>query len=531
MVDFHYFFYFTMFTIANVLQLISYCYNLILVQKARHVLQQAYLTPRSDPLWPGAPKMMEFNQRLGRIRDTTRSSDLLTVNYSSHIETLDNFPAQVEAVSVKSFLNAVSLRHQRSFLLKGPDGSGKTVLFRRACSLWAEGLCWRKFKLILWVDMDLLAKVLEPKHEQSLIIFMQYVVPDGVDLEGIYDWVCIHDGQDTIVILDGIDPDTYNKCKLFLDKILSGHWFGKACIITTSTSSLNFLSRVKFSQYDLLGLTHDQVARQVISHYDDRKAEDFFTYISAVPDIKVLCSNPSCLAAVLYVFDNVYPNELPATWTQLFTQLTRLFIRQCPTLDQPAVEQRILQQLAQWVYYGGTISEPLEPFFNVVTPLYRSFRSVRSPKSWGKFSLPWPTYSYLTALHIHTLPLEEQVAMMKSEKFDDRVWQFYAGLCRSMDTLNCLLSNYCGKGIKLVTCTHEAKSVKPFSIDMSQLTFSNMMLTAYQIHVVFSAAWMSSIPCEMNLKSVSFGVGAVAEMGRCLLAASILGTSGIEKLR
>ena len=399
------------------------------MQKAHHVLQQAYLAPRSSCLWPGAPRMMEFSQRLGRCLKSDLDGDLdfLALDYSSHIE---NFPTAVEVVSVKSFLNAVSQKQQRLFLLKGPHGSGKTTLLRRACSLWARGLCWRKFTLVFWVDMKALAIALAPNPQYSFKKFMQYVVPEGVDLTDICDWVHVHDGQDILLVLDGIDSFTNNT---FLNAVVSEQSLRKGSVIITS-SSPNHLFSMNCSQYYLLGLSEDQITKQVISYYSNspQKAEDFFTFISTAPAIKVLCSNLPCLAAVLSVFDSGYPGKLPATWTQLFNQLVLLFIRQCPTLDQPALDQPILQQLAQLTFHGnldhgGVLPEPLRPFFHTVTPLYTI--SVKPCIIYNTFSLPWLTSNYLTAIHIHTLPLEEQVAVMRVQRAGDYAWQFF---CRTM---------------------------------------------------------------------------------------------------
>ena len=501
------------------------------MQKACQVLQQAYLAPRSDYLWPGAPRMVEFSQRLGT---SNLDSDIdflhVALDYSSHIE---NFPAAVDVVSLKSFLNAVSQKQQRLFLLKGPHGSGKTTLLQRACSLWARGLCWKKFSLVLWMDMKVLSMTLPPDPQYSFMNFMQYVVPEGVDFRDICDWVHMHGGQGILLVLDGIDSFTNSA---FFEAILSEPSLRKASVVATSSSPDHQFS-MKCSQYFLLGLSEDQITRQVISYYSDypQKAEDFFTFISAAPAIRVLCSNPPCLAAVLSVFDSGYPSDLPTTWTQLFKQLIFLFIRQCPALNRIGMDQPILQQLTQCIYRGtlyheGVLPEPLRAFFNTVTPPYTI--CVKPAMIYDYFSLPWLTSSILTAVYIHTLPLEEQAALMKTQRAWDYVWQFFAGLCSSMNTLTHVLTHYCHHDtIKSASCLHEARNISSHKVRVHQLTVQKTLMTAYEIYVMLSVTPNSSKPCRVTVEARFLEAGALAEIGKCLTAASILGTGGIGELR
>ena len=466
--------------------------------------------------------MTEFSQRLGRSLKSDRVLDFLAFDYSSHIK---DFPSAVEVVSVKSFLNTVSEKKQRYFVLSGSHGSGKTIFLKRACSLWARRLCWRKFTLVFWVDIEALAIALAPDPQYSFMKFMKYVVPEGVDFNDICDWVSIHNGEDTLLVLDGIDSFTSST---YVHAILSEPLLMKGSVISTFSLPHHAFSK-QCLEYYLLGLSEDQITRQVINHYSDspQKAEELFAFISATPAMKVLCSNPPCLAAVLSVFDSGYPNDLPTTWTQLFEQLISLFIRQCPALDQAAKDQPILQELAQWTYHGGVCSEPLRPFLSTVTPPYMI--SLKPAIIYSKLSLPWLTNSYLFAVHIHTLPLEEQVALMISNKHWNYVWHFFAGLCSSVETLNCVLKNWCRQDtIKCATCLLEARYIASCK---RELTVEKTLMTAYETNIVQSAAQNSSISCTVAVETNFLGAGALVEIGKCLTAVSILGTGCIAELR
>ena len=118
------------------------------VQETRKLLQEAYLSEESCPLWTGAPELLQFDQRLGKGTDE-RWKDM---DYSTQFETLEHF-SEIETISIKSFVNSVTKKKDRFFLIKSPPGSGRTTLLQRLCASWARGFCLRKFTLVLWLDL------------------------------------------------------------------------------------------------------------------------------------------------------------------------------------------------------------------------------------------------------------------------------------------------------------------------------------------------------------------------------------------
>ena len=108
------------------------------VQETRKLLQEADLLQESQPLWPGAPALLQFDRRLRRItEDTPNNEQLKDIDYCSQFEMLEQFSSEAETLSIKSFLNLVVQKKECLFFVKGPPGSGKSALLQRVCAFWA----------------------------------------------------------------------------------------------------------------------------------------------------------------------------------------------------------------------------------------------------------------------------------------------------------------------------------------------------------------------------------------------------------
>ena len=124
------------------------------MHKVRKLLQEAYVSQESHSLWTGAPELLWFDRRLGKVcEDEPHYKPLMHIDYSSQFETVDQFSSEIETVSIKSFLNTVVRNKGCIFLIKGPPGSGKTALLQRLCAFWAQGFCLRRYTLVLWLDL------------------------------------------------------------------------------------------------------------------------------------------------------------------------------------------------------------------------------------------------------------------------------------------------------------------------------------------------------------------------------------------
>ena len=253
------------------------------VQETYKWLQEAYLAEESQQLWTGAPELLQFDRRLGR----TTNRQLKNIDYSSQFETLEHFSSKIETVSIKSFVNAVAIAKQDEccFLIKGPPGCGKTALLKRVCAFWARGFCLRKFTLVFWLDLKAYRSA---PSDASLRTLLSYSLPRGSALDSILKWLERHGTQAVLIVIDSAEGQAYKKWNDFLSRLLADT---KVSVIFTGVSPTQIEDQTKFHypakyinlcQYDLFGLSQDQISKQVIHHYhhDPSKVEEFLMYIS-----------------------------------------------------------------------------------------------------------------------------------------------------------------------------------------------------------------------------------------------------------
>ena len=515
------------------LRLMQSCFSHtdVAVQETHKLLQEAYLSEESQPLWTGAPELLQFDRRLGRTAD----EQLRAIDYSSRFETLEHLSSKIETVSIKSFVNAVAIakKGERCFLIKGPPGSGRTALLKRVCAFWARGFCLRKFTLVFWLDLK--AHPSAPS-DASLRTLLSYSLPQGCHLDSILKWLERHGTQDVLIVVDDVEGQAYNEWEAFLSKVLTDT---KASIILTASSSIH--NRTKFwhctqymnlCQYDLLGLSQDQISKQVIHHYrhDPFRAEEFLMYISESHDIRALCSSPPHLAAVLFVFDRCSTRDLPNTWTQLFTSLKRSLFRLSSVSDHNTLT--ILANLTCNAYYAMTSTKltlkwhhRYSNFCHRVTPPYHTMMTTTEHCS---FTLPLLQH-YLCAQHIHSLPYDQHVPILSTIPFYVR--QFYVGLCTSPERLQPVLT-FTEDTLLCAVCISEVTVKGVQYLMSSEQTFDHQCLSSFDVRRIFQVVHCLGLQCKLKFFFCHFGLPTLEMMARWLRAYSVLPSGGaVQELR
>jgi len=463
------------------------------VQETCKLLQEAYLSQESPPLWTGAPELLQFDRRLGKVtKDTPYYKLLRNIDYSTQFETLDQFSPEVEIVSIKSFLNAISEKKERIFLIKGPPRSGKTALLRRLCAFWARGFCLRRYTLILWLDLKA-----HPNAPLSVSLgtLLSYCLPQGSHLAIILQWLHMHGLEDVLVMIDGVEGQVYDRWKSFLEQVLASPWLKEASVLLTVASTQ--ISKLSHAQFDLLGLSQDQVEKQVIHRYCDNtsKAEEFLTYISENPKIRMLCSSPPYLSAVLFVFENTNTSDPPNSWTQLFTSLNLSLLGLASMSDHSILA--VLSSKAYAVTNDGSSFDwhySYADFFSAVTPPYRT---IAAPADNTCFTLPLLQH-YLCAWHIHNLILNQHVASLNQETLPFHVKKFYVGLCNSSENVEMVLQYELQDMHTSSACITEIPVERLQQLMSSQLTITDKLLSMLDIHCIFQAVYHSGLACSLK---------------------------------
>ena len=533
------------------------------MQETRKLLQEAYLAEESLSLWTGAPELLQFDRRMGKVTEDT-DEQLRDIDYSSHFETLEHFSSEIETVSIKSFVNSIAKKKDRFFLIKGPPGSGRTALLRRVCAFWARGFCLRKFTLVLWLDLK--ANPCAPSDVSNWVLLralLRYILLQDSHLDSIQQWLERHGTQDVLTVVDGVEGQAYNEWKPFLEKVLANT---KASVILTATSRIQIQDQstthhtqyLSLCQYDVLGLSQDQISKQVIHHYrhDPSRAEQFLMYISEAHDIRPLCSSPPYLAAVLFVFDSVSITDLPNTWTQLFTNLKHSLFRlssvsDCRVDTDPHTWTKLFASLKHSFLRQSNVSDhgtltilPCKAYMVTITNStfdwhhsYTNFCSRVSPPYHTMmstaerccFTLPLLQY-YLCAQHIHSLPHRRHIPALTEKTVPLHVKRFYVGLCSSSKRARVILTV---KDTFIYTaCESEVVINKLKKIMTQELTIINKWLTSFDIHHIFQAVYYSGLQCKLEFHQCHFGSLTFEMMAKWLRAYSILPNGGVlQKLR
>ena len=273
-------------------------------------------------LWFGAPKLPKFNRKFGIVQNAPALSE---VDYTFCHEMMDQFPSEIQELSMKSLLNKITQKESRVFIFKGPPGCGKSELMSRLCSYWARQYALRAFSLVLCVNIWDLHQGCSLKD----LIDRQFNGSSTLHAK-ICQWIEEENGNGVLFILDGFCHQYLCKSPLQKGSILYNILSGSGCysnstlVIVTTCSDFVIPTCHNYIQFEVLGLSDEQIGRQVIQHFDRKEAIDFLNYLSENLEIKGLVSSPSHLIGTIYIFAHLSYDDLPMTWSQFYTSLVVL---------------------------------------------------------------------------------------------------------------------------------------------------------------------------------------------------------------
>ena len=294
------------------------------IQKAQDILRQSFQKESFSKrkLWSGAPRLPKFNRSFGIVQNVTLLSE---IDYTSCHEMMDQFPSEIQKMSMKLVLNKITQKQNRVFIFKGPPGCGKTELMSRLCNYWARNYGLREYSLVLYVN------IWDLHQDCSLqdLINRQFKCSTAVS-KGVYRWIQEEKGKGVLFLLDGFcckyQTNLHSRDILVRYSILSGSGILTKSTVVIATTCSDFVktSCRKYTQFEVLGLSDEQIGKQIIRHFNSKKAIDFLSYLAGNPPVKALVSSPGYLIGTTHIFAHISYDDLPVTWTQLYTSLVVL---------------------------------------------------------------------------------------------------------------------------------------------------------------------------------------------------------------
>ena len=423
---------------------------------------------------------------------------------------------------MKSVMNKIGQRKSRVFIFKGPPGCGKTELISRLCRYWAKHYALRQFSLVLYLN------VWDFQQGCSLrdLIYRQFK-GSIVSSEKVCRWIEEEKGNNILLILDGFCRKYLYRSPLqngdmFSDILCGRSSFSKSTVVISTTCS-HFVKPLceNFTQFNVLGLSDEQIGKQVIQHFDSEKASNFLTYLAENPEINGLALSPTYLIVTMYVFTHISHGNLPVTWTQLYTSLIVLVNEWHKEELSKGIDTKSLQSQFKNALLEGGRKILNSGDLSVITTISKSLTCDAEDCDHElpdhNSAVPYLEY-FLFGLET-ALNLDDKKLTLSDEDEFAYFWCFLAGLIAVNDSKNLLKQYYKRNVLKLTKCLTQADYVTvEQQADLSILTAEvcRTVVTTRDIHSV-----LHCLPYMQDLHTVVFdkcflGRRAARELSRFL---------------
>ena len=480
------------------------------------LLERCVQKTQADNRADGAPccKVKEFTRSLGVVQDTDKL--LQSLDYTCHYEMADHYPSNIKMVTVKSFLNNVSERKNRCFLIKGPPASGKTLLMKKVSAYWAKQYALRSFALLLNIN------IWEYQNCENLDGFIRQIFLQLPSTNEVCKWIREKEGDKVLFILDGFNCQTVIKKGGFFDGLLTGSVLKKSAVVIT-TSSSRYTRPLDCSRncahYEILGLDSSQIARQITQHLTPDDASELLFYLSNNPKIGTLSSFPIYLSMILDVvlsFDNLN-RQLPTTWTELLS----LFVANQLSISSQS------QPLQDSLLETARAAVAKDDFLAIVRPFIVESAQHICYEQWGyHFLMPLMRY-FLHSLLVCTAATKCRLFSAKKNT-SNYFYEFLTG--HGSDKLQKrvkerLKIHYKDDILRLSNCLCEAGEASPEEVELlSSMTaaVSDTAVTTGDIHSILQCLEFTQDPHRLSLSHCVLGTSALKMISRHLATCLVM---------
>ena len=405
--------------------------------------------------WPPNQPSTIVNVALIHYEEEQTEQELIdmSIRNVSSVEELSSHHPRV----TKRITDIFRSTHKR-ILIEGAPGIGKTVLAKEIAYCWANSEILSGMKLFLLVIRDPNLHCVNSISE--LVHYLNNDYLSDSEVEVAVDELRKSKGSGIVFVFDGYDEcPSDSKLKSFVDKLVEGIYLPMCMIVITSRPNASLLLRHLVNQrIEVLGLAKKEQEQYILeSLKGPEKQIKLQEYLKRQPIINSLIYVPLHLAILLYLFKQ---NALPETLTEMNEyfiihtiyrhlrkqrQLSYLKIETITDLLEP--ERTTLCKLSKLAYKGllnnqlvFTYDEMKEVCAEIDKSDIHGFGLMQTVecychkgagKSISLNFLHFTMQEYLAALHVSSLPSEEQLLLIE-ELFWDRqfnfMWIMYIGI-------------------------------------------------------------------------------------------------------
>ena len=355
-----------------------------------------------------------------------------------------------------------STKTPKHILIEGAPGIGKTVLAKEIAYQWATNEILTKVKIFFLI-------YLRDPHLQSLATtkqLVEYMSDECLSSEQITTlttYLANTEGQELCIVMDGFDeyPTSLQKDS-FIVNIINGRVFSEAIVVITSrpTATVSLHNQVD-RRIDILGLPKEERDKYISEVFCDlpNKKVELDKYLKQQPVINGLCFVPLHLALLLYLFQQ---GSLPETLTEMnesfilhtiYRHLERHgqtpsgIVDKLTKIPKPVLD--IIYKLSELAFKGLQENKLVFAFDEIKQTCPYIDETVGAINGFGLLQavehyphkgagttqslnfLHFTMQEFLAALHVSTLPSEQQLSLMEKTFWDGHynfMWMMFVGI-------------------------------------------------------------------------------------------------------